>query len=80
MDEPTVGLDPEGAKEIMDSIMAKNAEGMTIVFITHDMEFALKNAHRMENSSLIKSLMKSSKIRKLWIKLLWFHLKRLNML
>lgn len=47
LDEPTVGLDPEGAKEIMDSIMAKNAEGMTIVFITHDMEFALKNAHRM---------------------------------
>lgn len=58
---------------------------MTIVFITHDMEFALKNAHRMaviSDGKLIayKSLMKSSKIRKLWIKLLWFHLKRSNML
>lgn len=47
LDEPTVGLDPEGAKIIMDALIKKNKEGMTIIFITHDMEFALKNASRM---------------------------------
>lgn len=47
LDEPTVGLDPEGAKIIMDGLLEKNKEGMTIVFITHDMDFALKNASRM---------------------------------
>lgn len=47
LDEPTVGLDPEGAKSIMESLMKKHDEGMTIVFITHDMEFALKHADKM---------------------------------
>lgn len=47
LDEPTVGLDPEGAKIIMKALMKKHEEGMTIVFITHDMEFALKHASKM---------------------------------
>lgn len=47
LDEPTVGLDPEGAKVIMNAIMQKNKEGMTVIFITHDMAFALKNASKM---------------------------------
>lgn len=47
LDEPTVGLDPEGASLIMEAIMKKNEQGTTVVFITHDMDFALAHASRM---------------------------------
>ncbi len=40
MDEPTAMLDPIGRREIMETIKELNAEGVTIVLITHYMEEA----------------------------------------
>jgi energy-coupling factor transport system ATP-binding protein len=40
-DEPTAMLDPEGRAEVLGTIKALNAEGKTIIYITHYMEEAL---------------------------------------
>lgn len=40
-DEPTAMLDPEGRAEVMDTAKLLNAQGKTIVFITHYMQEAL---------------------------------------
>ncbi len=40
-DEPTAMLDPEGRGEVLDTIMMLNAQGKTIILITHYMEEAL---------------------------------------
>ena len=43
LDEPTAMLDPEGRKEVIDTIMELNREkGITIILITHYMEEAIK--------------------------------------
>ena len=39
-DEATAMLDPKGRKEVMDTIKKLNANGMTVIFITHFMEEA----------------------------------------
>jgi len=41
LDEPTAMLDPRGRKEVMDSLLQLNKEGITIVLITHFMEEAV---------------------------------------
>ena len=41
-DEPTALLDPSGRKEVMDTILKLNKEGITIVLITHYMDEAIK--------------------------------------
>ncbi len=41
-DEPTAMLDPEGRKEVLDTIRQLNGEGKTILLITHYMEEALQ--------------------------------------
>lgn len=41
-DEPTAMLDPSGRKEVMDTIKKLNAEGITIVLITHYMDEAVQ--------------------------------------
>lgn len=39
LDEPTAGLDPQGAKEMMDLFMDLNKkEGKTVLLVSHDME------------------------------------------
>jgi ABC-2 type transport system ATP-binding protein len=40
MDEPTVGIDPQSRRHILDSIKALNREGMTVLYTTHYMEEA----------------------------------------
>ena len=40
-DEPTAMLDPEGRREVLETIAALNKEGKTIILITHYMEEAL---------------------------------------
>lgn len=40
-DEPTAMLDPEGRAEVLETIKKLNAEGKTIIYITHYMEEAL---------------------------------------
>jgi ABC-2 type transport system ATP-binding protein len=40
MDEPTVGIDPQSRRHILDGITALNQEGITILYTTHYMEEA----------------------------------------
>jgi len=40
MDEPTVGIDPQTRRSILDSVKAFNRQGMTILYTTHYMEEA----------------------------------------
>ena len=40
MDEPTVGIDPQSRRNILDSVMALKNEGMTVLYTTHYMEEA----------------------------------------
>ena len=43
MDEPTAMLDPQGRKEVMDTVMKLNMEfGITVILITHYMDEAVK--------------------------------------
>ena len=44
LDEPTAGLDPIGAKEMMDLFKKLNDLGKTIIMVTHEMDFVLKYA------------------------------------
>lgn len=40
MDEPTVGIDPQSRRQILDSVMELNRQGMTVLYTTHYMEEA----------------------------------------
>lgn len=45
LDEPAAGLDPQGAKEMMDLFMRLNKEeGKTILLVSHDMEHVMQYA------------------------------------
>lgn len=40
MDEPTVGIDPQSRRHILDNVKQLNEEGMTVLYTTHYMEEA----------------------------------------
>jgi ABC-2 type transport system ATP-binding protein len=40
MDEPTVGIDPQSRRNILDNVKTLNEEGMTVLYTTHYMEEA----------------------------------------
>jgi ABC-2 type transport system ATP-binding protein len=40
MDEPTVGIDPQSRRNILDSVVALKHQGMTVLYTTHYMEEA----------------------------------------
>lgn len=40
MDEPTVGIDPQSRRRILDSVRELNRQGMTVLYTTHYMEEA----------------------------------------
>lgn len=40
MDEPTVGIDPQSRRHILDNVKELNRQGMTVVYTTHYMEEA----------------------------------------
>ena len=47
MDEPTVGIDPQSRRSILDSVKELNSQGMTVLYTTHYMEEAQELAHRV---------------------------------
>lgn len=47
MDEPTVGIDPQSRRNILDTIQELNREGMTILYTTHYMEEAQELSDRV---------------------------------
>ena len=47
LDEPTVGIDPQSRRHILDSILGLNARGMSVLYTTHYMEEAQELSHRL---------------------------------
>ncbi len=47
MDEPTVGIDPQSRRAILDSVKALNQQGMTVLYTTHYMEEAEEISDRV---------------------------------
>jgi len=46
-DEPTSSLDPEMIKEVLDTMVALANDGMSMICVTHEMNFARRVAHRV---------------------------------
>ena len=46
-DEPTSALDPEMVKEVLDVILSLAESGITMMCVTHEMDFARKAADRV---------------------------------
>lgn len=57
LDEPTVGLDPNGKKEILSLIKKIHEKGTTIIIVTHDMDVVMEYASKvvvLKDSRFIK--------------------------
>ena len=58
-DEPTSSLDPEMVAEVLQVMMDLSQRGMTMVIVTHEIQFARKAAHRilfMEDGRIIEEV------------------------
>jgi len=56
MDEPTVGIDPQSRRNILDSVVALQEQGMTVLYTTHYMEESQELSDRiaiMDHGQLI---------------------------
>lgn len=63
LDEPTAGLDPQGAKEMMELFVTLNKKlGKTIVLVTHDMEHVLEYCDEVIVMSEGKVMKKTDKV------------------
>src|SRR5262249_2905414 len=47
MDEPTVGVDPQSRRSILDAVKELNKQGMTVLYTTHYMEEAEELSNRV---------------------------------
>jgi ABC-2 type transport system ATP-binding protein len=47
MDEPTVGIDPQSRRSILESVKELNRQGMTVLYTTHYMEEAQELSNRV---------------------------------
>ncbi|MBU6494765.1 MAG: ATP-binding cassette domain-containing protein, partial [Burkholderiales bacterium] len=57
-DEPTSALDPEMVKEVLDTMIELTELGMTMLCVTHEMNFAKQIADRvvfMDNGSIVEA-------------------------
>lgn len=58
LDEPTVGIDPQSRRHILDAVKTLNREGATVLYTTHYMEEAQELSHHlaiMDHGRLIAS-------------------------
>lgn len=58
-DEPTSALDPEMTGEVLDVIVDVVKDGMTVVIVTHEMEFARRVGDRiifMDNGIIVEDV------------------------
>lgn len=58
MDEPTVGIDPQSRNHILDTVLALNKAGMTIVYTSHymeEVEYLCRRIHIMDMGHVIAS-------------------------
>lgn len=56
-DEPTSALDPETVGEVLSVMLDLAAKGMTMVIVTHEIQFAYRAADRilfMENGRIVE--------------------------
>jgi ABC-2 type transport system ATP-binding protein len=56
MDEPTVGIDPQSRRHILDNVKELNQQGMTVLYTTHYMEEAAELSNHiaiMDNGKII---------------------------
>ena len=56
-DEPTSALDPEMIKEVLDTMVSLAEDGMSMVCVTHELNFAKSVAHRiifMDNGRIVE--------------------------
>ena len=60
-DEVTASLDPEMVREVLDVIMELAKEGMTMLIVSHEMQFA--RAWQTVSSSLIRVSLKKKEPR-----------------
>jgi ABC-2 type transport system ATP-binding protein len=47
MDEPTVGIDPQSRRHILDNVKELNRQGMTVLYTTHYMEESAELSHHI---------------------------------
>jgi ABC-2 type transport system ATP-binding protein len=47
MDEPTVGIDPQSRRRILDTVLELNKQGLTVLYTTHYMEEAAELSNRI---------------------------------
>jgi ABC-2 type transport system ATP-binding protein len=47
MDEPTVGIDPQSRRRILDTVLELNKQGLTLLYTTHNMEEAAELSDRI---------------------------------
>lgn len=47
VDEPTAGLDPQGAREVMELFKNIHEDGLTLILVTHDMNLVLDYANKV---------------------------------
>ncbi len=47
LDEPTVGIDPQSRRRILDTVKALNQQGLTVLYTTHYMEEAQELSNRI---------------------------------
>ena len=62
-DEPTSALDPEFTGEVLEVMKNLAEEHMTMIVVTHEMEFAKEVANRaifMDNGEIIESVIRLS--------------------